>query len=91
MQTLRILLILFIAFWLLIMAGCPALFDSKRMSDAQRSYHDSPNEQTRRGLAEAGRLDHRDILIFETVLAAILALAIFAFIRAGQKMKKTAT
>lgn len=85
MTAIRILLLLFMSFWILLMAGCPGLHDSKRMAVAAHHHHEADTEGTRYELAEAHRLDRRNILIYESIMAAVLGVAIFGFIRAGRR------
>jgi hypothetical protein len=91
MRAIRILLLLFMTFWILLMAGCPGMYDSIRMQRAFNHYYDAPNEKTRQDLDEARRLDRRDILVYESIMAAILGAAIYGFIRAGRKVDNHAT
>jgi hypothetical protein len=74
-------------FLLLVMAGCPGLYDSKRRAIAYHHYSGTPNEATRIELEEAKRLDRRDILVYELVMAGVLAVAVYAFIRTGRKVQ----
>jgi len=48
---------------------------------AHRHYYDSPSDETRRELDEAHRLDRRDILVYESIMAVVLAAAIYGFVR----------
>jgi hypothetical protein len=84
MRAIRILLLLFMTFWILLMVGCPGLHDSRRRIEAANNYHDAPSDKTRQELEEARRLDWRDILVMESFMAVILGAAIFGFIRAGK-------
>jgi hypothetical protein len=84
MKVLRIFLLLFMSMVVLMMAGCPAQYDSKRRHTARRHYRDAPSEETRREIEEAKRLDRRDIMVFEFVMLGILGLSVYAFIRAGK-------
>jgi len=86
MRGIRILLLVFMTFWILLMAGCPGLHDTIRMQRAFNNYHDAPSEKTRQELEEARRLDRRDIFIIEGIMAAILGAAIYGFIRAGRRV-----
>jgi hypothetical protein len=86
MRVIRIFLLVFISFWILLMAGCPGMYDSKRTFTAFHHYYDSPSKETQRELDEAHRLDRRDILIYESVMAIVLGGAIYGFIRAGRKV-----
>ena len=87
MRVIRILLFLFMTFWILLMVGCPGLYDSRRMAVAFNHYHDAQTDATRHELDEARRLDRRDILVYESFMAAILGAAIYGFIRAGTNRK----
>jgi len=103
MKVLRIFLLLFMAFVLLLMAGCPGLHDSKRsfsshrhFFDAQRQHETAPSVETQRALdaatrelENAKRLDRRDIMFFEAFMLGILGVAIYAFIRGGKSVYKT--
>jgi hypothetical protein len=86
MRVLRLFLLLFMGFLLLMMAGCPGLHD-KRRATAYAHYSATPNETTRIEFEEAKRLDGRDILVYEVVMAGIFAGAVCAFIRAGRKVQ----
>ena len=74
-------------FLLLVMAGCPGQYDSKRRAIASGHYYDAPNEATHIELEEAKRLDRRDILVYELVMAGVFVGAAYAFIRAGRKVQ----
>lgn len=90
MRLLRLFLLLFMGFLLLVMAGCPGLYDSKRRAIAHQHYFDAPSETTRTELEQAKRLDRRDVLVFEFVMAGTFAAALYAFIRAGRKVQSYA-
>jgi len=90
MKVLRIFLLLFMSLILLMMAGCPGLYDSKRRFTAQRHYEDAPSEETRREIEDAKRLDKRDIMVFEFVMLGILGFSVYAFIRAGKSVHNNA-
>ena len=85
MRVLRLFLLLFMGFLLLLMASCPGLYDSKRSAIAHRHHYDAPNEVTRIELEEAKRLDRRDILVYQLVMAGVFTVTVYAFIRAGRK------
>src|ERR1041384_4647494 len=87
MKALRFFLLLLMGFLLLVMAGCPGLYDSKRRAIASRHHYDAHSDATRIELEEAKRLDRRDILVYELVMAGIFAGAVNAFIRAGRKVQ----
>jgi hypothetical protein len=98
MKTLRILLLLFMAFVVLMMAEYPGLYDSKRYFSsrqhyyaARRDYEAAPSpetqravEEARREIEEANRLDRRDILIFEGFMLCLLGGSVWVFVRAGK-------
>jgi len=98
MKAIRILLILFITYILLLMVGCPGLYDSKRRFSSRRHLSDADRqnvfartsdtqkavEAARLEVEEANRLDRRDILIFEAVMLPILGVSVYAFIRVGK-------
>jgi len=86
MKVIRIFLLLFMTLWIFLMAGCPAMHDSVRMQRAFNHFYAAPSEKTRQELDEARRLDRRDILVYESVMAVILGATIFGFIRAGRKV-----
>jgi hypothetical protein len=88
MKVLRILLLLFMTSVVLLMAGCPGLYDSQRRFTAQRHYGDAPSEETRREIEEAKRLDRRDIWVFEFVMLGVLGFSVYAYIRAGKSVHK---
>ena len=85
MRFIRVILFLFMVFWLLLMVGCPGLYDSHRSFVAHSHYYDAPSEKTKQELDEAHRLDRRDILVYESVMALILGAAIYGFIRVDRK------
>jgi hypothetical protein len=85
MRAIRILLILFMSFWIIIMAGCPGLYDSRLMALAVQHYNDARTDASRHELDEARRLDRRDILIYEMIMAGVLGAAIYGFIRIGRR------
>lgn len=62
-------------FVVLLMAGCPGLYDSKRRFTAQRHYLRAPREETKREVEEAKRLDRRDIRVFESIICVPVASA----------------
>jgi ABC-type uncharacterized transport system substrate-binding protein len=70
----------------LMMVGCPPFHDSTRRARAYHQYFDAPNEETLRELEEAKSLDRRDEKIFECVMAGVLGVSFFAFIRAGKNI-----
>ena len=102
MKVLRILLLLFMGFVVLLMAGCPGLFDSKRSFhahrqyiSAQRQHEPAASAETEReiGVAkqeveQAKRLDRRDIMVFEVFILGIFCLSLYAFIRVGKSVQK---
>ena len=83
--VLRILLLLFISFWLLLMAGCPGQYDSARTAVAYRHYFDNKNDQTRHEVDAARQLDKRDIIVYEIMMAVILVAAVYGFKRTGRR------
>jgi len=83
----KLLLLLFMGFLLPFMASCPGLYDSRRSAIAHRHYFESPSQGTQMELEEAKRLNQRDILIYESVMAGMFALAVYAFLRAGRKVR----
>ena len=85
MRVSRIILLLFISFWLFLMAGCPGLYDSHRTAVAYRHYFDNKNDETRHQVDAALKLDRRDIIVYEIIMTAILIAAIYGFVRAGRK------
>jgi hypothetical protein len=104
MKPLRILLLLFMTFVVLLMACGPGLYDSKRRFRsrhryywAQRNYESAPGvqaqrevEEARRGVEDANRLDRRDIMVFEIFMLGVLGASVYAFIRAGKSVEKIA-
>jgi len=90
MKAIRIFLLLFISFWLLIMVGCPGMYDSRRTAVAFSHYYDAPSDKTKQELDEAHRLDRRDIFVYESIMAAILAAALYGFTRVGRKNENQA-
>lgn len=81
---------MFMGLILLMMAGCPGIYDSKRRFAAHRHYADAPSDQTKREIEEAKRLDRRDIIVFEFVMLGVLGLSIYAFTRAGKRVQNNA-
>jgi hypothetical protein len=55
MRVLRLFLLLSMGFLLLVMAGCPGLYDSKRRAIAVRHHYDAPSETTRIEVEDAKR------------------------------------
>ena len=53
---------------LLMMVGCPTLYDSQRQMSAHRHYYRTPNEETKRVLEEVKQRDRREIWICEFVM-----------------------
>lgn len=102
MRVLRTFLLLFMTLVVLLMAGCPGLYDSKRrfsshrqFYDARRQHETAPTAETqrvldgaRRELDDAKRLDKRDIIVFEIIMLGILGVSIYAFIRAGKSVQR---
>ena len=102
MKVLRIFLLMFMAFVMLLMAGCPGLYDSKRRFSSHRQFYDArrqheiaPTPETQRAfdvakreLDDAKRLDRRDIMVFEIFMLGILGVSVYAFIRAGKSVHK---
>jgi hypothetical protein len=66
---------------LLVMAGCPGLYDSKRRKIAFHNYYEAPNEITRAAFQEAKRLDGKRILVCELTMAALFGLAAYVYVR----------
>ena len=91
MRLLRVFLLLCMGLIVLMMAGCPGLYDSKRRVTAHRHYYDAPNEETKRELENAKRLDRRDIIVFETVMLGIFGVSVFAFVRIDKCVHAPAT
>lgn len=85
MRVIRVILLVFISFWLSLMLGCPGIYDSHRTAVAYRHYFDNKNDETRREVDAARKLDRRDIVVWEIIMAAVLAGAIYGFIRAGRR------
>ncbi|MEO7298350.1 MAG: hypothetical protein ABI042_07215 [Verrucomicrobiota bacterium] len=67
----------FMAFMLLIMVGCPGLYDTQRRSLAYKHHNDSPSETTRMEIVQAKKEDRRDIVKFEIISAAVFTTAFF--------------
>lgn len=102
MKALRILLLMFMTFILLLMAGCPAHYDSKRSFSSRRHYYEAqrqheiaPSVETQRvveaarlEIAEANRLDGREIMVIEIFMSGILGISVYAFIHAGKRVHK---
>jgi hypothetical protein len=90
----RILLLVFMAFVVLLMAGCPGHYDSRRRASAslhyymaQRQHGSAPCAETRRAveaarrdLEEAKRVDRRHIMAYEVFLLGILGVSVFALV-----------
>lgn len=58
---------------------------------AHKQYYAAPSDETRHELDEAQRLDRRDILIFEVIMAAILGAVTYGFICVERKIEGSAT
>jgi hypothetical protein len=90
MKVLRIFLLLFMTLILLMMVGCPRLYDSKRRFAAHRHHANAPSEETKREIQEAERLDRQDIMVFEFVMLGVFGLSLYAFTRAGKRVRNNA-
>jgi hypothetical protein len=90
MKVLRIVLLLFMSLILFMMVGFPGSYDSKRRFAAQRHYSEAPSEETGREIAEAKKLDARDIRSFEFKMLGVLGLSFYAFTRAGKGVQNNA-
>jgi hypothetical protein len=102
MKVLRILLRMFMAFVVLMMAGCPGLYDSKRRFSSHRQFYDARRQHetaptvekqraldlARQELEDAKRLDKRDIMFFEVFMLGVLGVSVYAFIRAGKIVQR---
>ena len=88
MKVLRISLLFVMGLIVLMMAGCPGLYDTRRRALAVRHYLEAPNEETKREVDEARRLDRKDIIVLEFVMSGVFSLSLFAFIRAGKRVHK---
>jgi len=91
MKVVRILSLLFMCLWLFIMAAYPGFYDTARTAVAYSHYYDAPSDITKHELDEARKLDRRDIFVFESIMAAILAAAAYGFIRVGRKKESFAS
>lgn len=105
MKALRVFLLMFMALVVLLMAGGPGLYDSKRRFSAHRHFYDAqrqhetvPNVETqralevaRRELTDAERSDRRNIMIFEILMLGVLGVSVSAFIRAGKCVTSAAS
>lgn len=85
MKFIRVFLGLFMVFLGLVMVCCPALYDTRRMASAVRTYYDVPSDSTLRALNEARAADRRDILIYEAICAVAILLCFIGFARAGKR------
>jgi len=102
MKVMRIFLLMFMSFVLLVMLAYEGLHDSKwimvsrpQLHRAEIRYADSPSEQTMqeletaRGEAElAKRAHYRSTIVFETFMLGLLGVSAYAFIRAGKSDQK---
>jgi hypothetical protein len=99
MRIVRLLLLLFMGFVVLLMVSCPAIQHTtwtrsafREFFTAQRADEAGSTEETKRNLEaarlkleEAKRMDRKQILVIELVMLGILVAAGFGFMRAGRR------
>ncbi len=90
MKVIRFLLLVFMISIVLMMVGCPCLQHTTRRAIATRHYYDAPSDRTEREVDEAKRLDRRDILVFELVMAGLFVLSLRGYDRVGTYGSKRA-
>ncbi len=78
-------LILFIAFWLLLMLAFSGGYDSHSTAVAWRHHHDAPSEATLKELNAAKRSDRWHILGYEVILGTALIWPVIALVRLARK------
>jgi hypothetical protein len=99
MRIVRVLLLLFIGFVVLLMVCLPTASHTKRTRQAFREYFEAQRadeagstaetkrlvEVARLKVEEAKRLDRKQILVIELVMLGILVGVGFGFMRAGRR------
>jgi hypothetical protein len=78
-------LILFIAFWLLLMLAFSGGYDSHTTAVAWHHHHEARSEMTLKELQAAKRSDRWHILFYEMILGAALIWPVIALIRLSRK------
>lgn len=78
-------LILFMAFWLLLMVAFSGGYDSHSTAVAWRHHHDAPSEAMLKELNTAKWSDRWHILAYEVVLGAVLIWPVIALVRLSRK------
>ena len=89
MQFCRVILILWITLVLLVMAGCPAMYHSKRTRDAHFEHLVSPGPEAEQGIKDAKQLDRKDVMRCEVALFGLLAASVYTFVRAGKRLDRS--
>jgi hypothetical protein len=85
MKFARILIMVTMGFIVFGMVSCPAIYDSVRMSKAQRHYRDSPTEDTAKEVERAELDNERNILEMEGVSVLFVVFLVFIFCKIGKK------
>jgi hypothetical protein len=75
------------AMLLFLMAAIPGGIDSKQMATAWHHYNDSPNDITRKEIADARIADRKQMVKIELVLGTFLTASAIVFFRLGRKTK----
>jgi hypothetical protein len=87
MKAFRLFLVFVMGLLLFVTVCYPGLYDSKRRAAAQLNYTEAPNDMTRMELENAKRIDRRDLLLCELVTCGLFAVTVYAFVRAGKKIR----
>jgi predicted alternative tryptophan synthase beta-subunit len=105
MKVLRTLLLLWMGLVVWVMVSYPPLYDSevrrtamRQSFEARRAHESAPNpetlravEEAKRQVAEAKRLDKKNIMVFELVMFGVLGVSVFAFFLLGRGCKTKVT
>ena len=105
MSALRLSLLLLMGLIISAQISLPGLQDTRRRSlamhqlfDAHQQHESAPSTVTQQKLAaanlelaEARRLDRRDLILIELFLLGVLGASAYAFIRAGRHMDNIQT
>jgi hypothetical protein len=100
MRIVRVLLLLFIGFVVLLMVCLPTASHTKRTRQAFREYFEAQRadeagstaetkrlvEAARLKVEEAKRLDRKRMLVLELGMLGVLGIAMYGFVRAGRRI-----
>lgn len=85
MNATRWILLLSIGLIVFLMVGIPGFHHTAGMRDAVRNHAASPSEETKKQLEEVKRVQREEVRKFEWVMAGLLVLCTWGFVRAGKK------